>query len=90
MNFASMGPPGSALGGLVGRLGGLLGRLGAILGVLERSFGNDGPSWGPLGALLARLGALLGPKQSSDTPREAPTDLAIWGRPPKRLLRSED
>ena len=62
MNFASWGPLGSALGGL-------LGRLGAILGVLERSCGISEPSctilgapWEPLGpswGSRGRLGALL-------------------------------
>ena len=82
MIFASWGPLGRPLGGLLGRLGGLLGRLGAILGVLERSLGVLGPSGGtvasprvPLEALLARLGALLGPKKSRDKLRGAPEGL---------------
>ena len=83
MNFASWGPLGRPLGGLLGRLGGLLGRLGAILGVLDRSLGVLGPSGGtvasprvPLEALLARLRAPVAPKKSRDNARGSP------GEPP--------
>ena len=49
MNFASWEPPGSALGGF-------LGRLDAILGVFERSFVDSGPSWTVWAASRGGLG----------------------------------
>ena len=63
MSFASWGPLGRPLGGLLGRLGGLLGRLGIILGVQGRSFVGSGRSWivwTDSGAALGRFGALVG------------------------------
>ena len=72
MNFAAWGPPGSALGGL-------LGRLEAILGVLERSFVDSGPSWrvwaasrGGLGPFWGPVGRGHRPRGSRDAPRERP------------------
>ena len=53
MNFASWGPLGSALGGL-------LERLGAILSVLERSCGISEPSCTILGAFGGPLGPSWG------------------------------
>eukprot|EP00959_Pyramimonas_sp_CCMP1952_P109055 2280664-Pyramimonas_sp.AAC.1 len=50
---------------------GLLGRLGAILSVLERSFGDSGPSWPVLGPSLLHA-------RSRDKTREAPPHLALW------------
>ena len=59
MNFASWGPLGTPLGGLLARFGGHLSCLGTIVGVLERSLGVSGPSWTILGASWARLEAVL-------------------------------
>ena len=58
MIFASWGPRGRALGGLLGRLGGLLGRLEAI--------------WGRLGGILGHLGGLGGLPAPSWRPWRAP------------------
>ena len=72
MNFASWGPPGSVLGGF-------LGRLDAILGVFERSFVDCGPSWivkpasrGGLGPFWVPRGREERPRGSRDAPRERP------------------
>ena len=88
MIFASWGPLGRPLGGLLGRLGGLLGRLGAILGVLERSFvgseafsivwtalpGGLGPFWGPRGR-----GDRPGGPRGKHSPRPGrPGNLGVW------------
>ena len=72
MIWASSGPPGGPLGGLLGRLGGFLGELGGHLAVfeaiLEASWRNHSPSlgssWGlhgNVGALLEHLGTISGP-----------------------------
>eukprot|EP00959_Pyramimonas_sp_CCMP1952_P277136 5793572-Pyramimonas_sp.AAC.1 len=78
-DFASPGPLGRPLGGLLGRLGALLGHLGAILGILERSLGVTGPcwivsatSWGPLGPKKYRDKT----RQAPGEPRQAPEDWA--------------
>ena len=54
MIWASSGPPGGPLGGLLGCLGGLLGASWAVLGHLEAILGR-------LGCILGRLGGILGP-----------------------------
>ena len=62
MNFASWGPLGSALGGLLGRLGAILSVLGRSCGISDPSCIILGASWGPLGPRWdsrGRLGALL-------------------------------
>ena len=68
MIFASWGPLGRPLGGLLGRLGGLLGRLGAILGVLERSFVGSGPFPIVWTALRGGLGPFWSPRGREDRP----------------------
>ena len=69
MIFASWGPLGRPLGGLLGRLGGLLGRLGAILGVLERSFVGSGPFSIVWTAPRGGLGPFLAPRGREERPR---------------------
>ena len=71
MTWASWGPLGSALGGLLGRLGGLLGRLEAVLGVLGRSFDDSGPK--------KSRGET---SRSPGEPRQTQEDLRIWGPGP--------
>ena len=56
MILASSGPPGGALGGLLGCLGGLLGASWAVLGHLEAILGRLGLSWAVLEAVLDHLG----------------------------------
>ena len=70
-------PLGTPLGPLVGRLESFLSRLGAILGVLERSFGDSGPSWTILGASWGPSWLVLGPswlRKSNATTRDAPQE----------------
>ena len=69
MIFASWGPLGRPLGGLLGRLGGLLGRLGAILGVLERSLVGSEPFSIVWTASRGGLGLFWGPRGREERPR---------------------
>ena len=64
MILASLGPPGTPLGRLLGRLGGLLGRLGALCGGVLEALGGVltvlGRSWAPLGGSVGSSGGRLG------------------------------
>ena len=62
MNVASWGPPGSALGGF-------LGRLEVIVGVFERSFVDSGPSWIVWTASGGGFGSFGGLRGRKDRPR---------------------
>ena len=102
MSFASWGPLGRPLGGLLGRLGGLLGRLGIILGVQGRSFVGSGrswivwtDSWGGLGPFRGARGREDRPGGPREKPRKRPgapgsaqERPGIWGCGPLRNYNS--
>ena len=69
MIFASWGPLGRPLGGLLGRLGGLLGRLEAILSVLERSFVGSEPFSIVWTTSRGGLEPCLAPREREERPR---------------------
>ena len=86
--FASWGPVGRPLGGLLGRLGGLLGRLEAILGVLGRSFTVWGAWWGAPRTPPGRLGRCNRPGGPRDKPWERPRAPGTPGVRPLKKLES--
>ena len=68
MNFASWGPLGRALGGLLGRRGAILGVLERYYGVLELCWTILSASWGSLGSSRGSWEALRAAPRSKTIP----------------------